>query len=279
MGLIFFYTTFFGIPLARKKRVYQLLLSALLLVLLVFFATPAMRFGFWQVMSSIVPHVIIIFLAAIFRRFSDSLRLEKERNDLLLQQAKSELAILKMKVGPHFLFNTLNNIDYLVFSDPGKASQAIVKLGEILRYQIYETESEMIPLTRELVHLEDYLELERLRIPDKGYLQYSLTGVPGHLQIAPMLFLPLVENAFKHVLSREGEDRIRIRIQVEDHRLSFSISNAFDPARKQGREHNGQGINLVKRRLELIYPDRHQLNIRRNNERFEVDLTIELDEY
>jgi len=137
MGLLFFYTTFFGIPWALKRTKNRIALVVILLFLLLLFAYPATRFGIWQVMSSLIPHVIVIFLAIVFRKFSDSIRLEREKQELMLHQTKSELALLKMQVSPHFLFNTLNNIDYLVTHDPAKASGSIAKLGDILRYLIY----------------------------------------------------------------------------------------------------------------------------------------------
>ena len=123
----------------------------------------------------------------VFRRFSDSIRLEREKQELLLQNTQSELALLKMQVSPHFLFNTLNNIDYLITSDVKKASDSIAKLGDMLRYMIYDAKAEKIPLSRELRNIEDYIELIRLRTSGAKYLKYNLVGHTGHLQIAPML--------------------------------------------------------------------------------------------
>lgn len=198
MGLILFYTTFLGIPLARKNKRNLLILTAFLLFLLTFFAYPASHHGKWEVLSSVIPHIIVIFIAIVFRRFSDSMRLEKEKQELMLQNTQSELALLKMQVSPHFLFNTLNNIDYLVSHDVEKASDCIARLGDILRYMIYDAKAEKIPLSKEIHHIEDYIELIRLRTSGPDYLNYKLTGRTGYLQIAPMLFIPLIENAYKH---------------------------------------------------------------------------------
>lgn len=278
MGLIFFYTTFFGIPWARKRISHYLILAAGLLFLLLFFAYPAMSFGMWEVLSSIIPHVIVIFLAVIFRRFSDSIRLEQEKQALQLQNTQSELALLKMQVSPHFLFNTLNNIDYLVTFDTEKASGSIAKLGAILRYMIYDAEVEKIALERELKHIEDYIDLLRLRTSGDNYLQYHLDGQPGQLRIAPMLFLPLIENAYKHSSVKEGENIINIDISIENRSLQFVISNEYDTYRKPTNMAGGLGLNIVKRRLDLIYPDRHALTITKDNKRFKVELNLELDE-
>lgn len=278
MGLIFFYTTFFGIPWARKSISRYLILASGLLFLLLFFAYPAMSFGIWEVLSSIIPHVIVIFLAIIFRRFSDSIRLEQEKQALLLQNTQSELALLKMQLSPHFLFNTLNNIDYLVTFDTEKASGSIAKLGAILRYMIYEAEVEKIALEKELKHIEDYIDLLRLRTSGDNYLQYHLEGQSGQIQIAPMLFLPLIENAYKHSSVKEGENIIRIDLSIEKRILRFVISNQYDTYRKVRSKEGGLGLNIVKRRLDLIYPGKHTFIITKDNKWFKVELTLELDE-
>jgi hypothetical protein len=279
MGLLFFYTTFFGLPWSKMRPGRLAALSAILLFLLLFFAYPATRFGIWQVMSSLIPHVIVIFLAVIFRRFSDSIRLEREKQELVIHQTKSELALLKMQVSPHFLFNTLNNIDYLVTHDPAKASASIAKLGDILRYLIYESATDKIALAKELSHLEEYIELVRLRTKGANYLNYKVSGLPGHLQIAPMLFLPLVENAYKHSAVKEGENIVQIEIVISSSKLQFSIGNEYDSSQKSEERDGGLGLNLVKRRLELIYPGRHKCTVNKGNKRFNVELILELDEY
>jgi Putative regulator of cell autolysis len=278
MGLIFFYTTFFGIRWARQKIFRYLILSSILIFLLLFFAYPAMSFGIWEVLSSVIPHVIVIFLAIIFRRFSDSIRLEQEKQALLLQNTQSELALLKMQLSPHFLFNTLNNIDYLVTFDNEKASGSIAKLGAILRYMIYDAEVEKIALEKELKHIEDYIDLLRLRTSGDNYLQYRLNGRPEQLRIAPMLFLPLIENAYKHSSVKEGENIISIDIRIEKPNLQFVISNEYDTYRKPTSKAGGLGLNIVKRRLELIYPGKHTFIITKDNKWFKVELTLELDE-
>jgi len=280
MGLIFFYTTFFGIPWAQKKKTNLLILSVTLIALLLFFAYPATHVGRWEVLSSILPHTIVIFLAGIFRKFSDSIRLEQEKQNLLLQNTKSELALLKMQVSPHFLFNTLNNIDYLVMHDTVKASASISKLADILRYMIYDAEVEKIPLAKEISLIEEYIELIRLRTSGDNYLNYMLNGTPSHLQIAPMLFLPLIENAYKHSATKDGENIIQIEINIDDNSIMFVANNEYDSFRKTSATGSGGlGLNIVKRRLELIYPSKHSLKVTQDANRYNVELKIQLDEY
>jgi len=231
-------------------------------------------------LSSLIPHIIVIFLAVVFRRFSDSITLEKEKQELLLQNTQSELALLKMQVSPHFLFNTLNNIDYLITNDVVKASDCISRLGEILRYMIYDAKAEKIPLSKEIRHIVDYIELIRLRTSGQRYLNFNLTGEAGYLQIAPMLFIPLIENAYKHASKKEGENVILVELEIKGENIIFHVNNEYDnsPNRKSP-VNEGIGLNLVRRRLELIYPDKNNFYISSGNNRYNVELTIELDEY
>jgi two-component system, LytTR family, sensor kinase len=280
MALILFYTTFIGIPLARKNRKSMIILVVILLFILSFFAYPASRHGILEVLSSLIPHIIVIFLGAVFRRFSDSIRLEKEKQDLLLQNTQSELALLKMQVSPHFLFNTLNNIDYLITSDVKKASDSIAKLGDMLRYMIYDAKAEKIPLSRELRNIEDYIELIRLRTSGTNYLSYNLEGHTGNLQVAPMLFVPLIENAYKHSSKKEGENIINIRIKLEDNIVTFLVTNEYDNyLNRDEKSGKGIGLNLVSRRLALIYPGRNSFKLSHDSNLFNVELKIKLDEY
>jgi sensor histidine kinase YesM len=279
MGMLFFYITFFGYPWAKRKKKNGVILFLILFFLLVFFALPATRFGFWEWMSSVVPHLFVILIAFVFRKFSDSIKLEQEKQTLQLQNTQSELALLKMQISPHFLFNTLNNIDYLASTNSEKASGAIAKLGSILRYMIYESSTEKIALSKELKQIEDYIELLRLRIADPEYLTYHLTGSHGYLQIAPMIIQPLVENAYKHASTRDGQGVINIVVKIEGNIINFNIDNDFDRLTRYDRDEGGLGLSIVRRRLELIYPDKHQLIISKDHGKYKVELTIELDEY
>lgn len=280
MGMLFFYISFFGIGWAKKRMRNKLILSVVLIILLLFFAYPAMQIGKWEVLSSILPHGIVIFLAFIFRRFSDSIKLEKEKQELMLQTTKSELAMLKMQMSPHFLFNTLNNIDYLVDADPLKASACIAKLGDLLRYSLYGAEAVKIPLVEEISHIEDYIELIRIRIPGDEYLSFENTSACNQLQIAPMLLIPLVENAFKHSPKGEKGNVISVFLKTTDSKFTFEATNVKKNGSKSTTtEESGIGLKSVKRRLQLLYAEKHRIIISETENRFKVTLTIELDEF
>ncbi|MCU0362839.1 MAG: histidine kinase [Bacteroidales bacterium] len=279
MGLIFFYITFFGYRPALKSSRNMLILVTVLVLLLIFFALPAFSHGMLQVLSSLIPHLIVIFLAIVFRKLSDSIKLEKEKQELLLENTRSELALLKMQISPHFLFNTLNNIDYLISRDPSRASICISRLGSMLRYMIYDARDEKIPLSSELSHIEDYIELIRLRAVSGDYLEFNLRGDPGNLTIAPMLFIPLIENASKHAARAEGSHIIGVTIEIENKRISFAVRNEFDAgARKPEGKGSGIGLNLVGRRLELLYPGKYDMKVDTSGGKYYVELTIALND-
>ena len=280
MGMIFFYLTFFGLVWTKNKPFKLLVLLMGLVALLLLFAYPATRVGRWEVVSSILPHTIVIFLAGIFRKFSDSIKLEQEKQSLQLQNTKNELALLKMQISPHFLFNTLNNIDYLILHDTEKASNSISKLADILRYMVYDVEKEKIPLWKELKYIEDYIGLIRLRTSGPDYLKYALSGNPAHLQIAPMLFFPLIENAYKHASSKEGSEVIQINISIKESRICFVAENEYDKSVSNNHPGSpGLGMNIVRRRLALLYPKMHSLKVTEGNSRYMLELTLQLDEF
>jgi two-component system, LytTR family, sensor kinase len=278
MGLLFFYITFFGIRWAGKRKGRFAILAITLICLLVFFAYPALSHGIIPVVSSLIPHIVLVFLALIFRKYSDAQRMENDKKELLFRNVQSELALLKMQLSPHFLFNTLNNIDFLIHQNARKASDSISKLGTILRYMIYEADAEKINLSEEIKHTEDYIELLRLRVLNPDYLTYKPSVINGSFLIAPMLFLPLIENAFKHASTREGENIIRISISVKEGILDFTVSNVFTDSLQPDETGSGLGLKNVKRRLELIYPDTHSLLILKKEDRFIVELKLQLDE-
>lgn len=279
MGLLFFYLTFFGITWAGKKKTRLIFLALTLLILLTFFAYPSIRFGVISLLSSLIPHILLIFLALIFRKYGDVQRIEQEKEELKVLHMQTELSFLKMQLSPHFLLNTLNNIDYLVHQDTRKASESLSKLGNILRYMIYDTQTGKISLAEELKQTEDYIELLRLRVLNPEYLSFNPPLLNKDFLIAPMLFLPLIENAFKHASTREGKDIVHTEISLEGNLLTFRISNpCVEDDLVKSSTGGGLGLQNVKRRLDLIYPGKYSLEADNTGQIFMVELKLELDE-
>ncbi|MEM1219509.1 MAG: histidine kinase [Bacteroidota bacterium] len=223
--------------------------------------------------------LIYITAMVICIKFFQNYLHEQERNQSLVQQkVEAELKYLRNQVQPHFLFNTLNNIYGLVLSKDQRAGEAIVTLSNLLSFMLYEGDTKRIPLAKELEMLDHYVELELLRYQRRLQFQFDKGTMPVHYSIAPLLLLPFVENAFKHGPAKEeGMSFITIKMDVQEQVLSFFIENSYSSV-DQENEHIQSGIGLgnIKKRLELIYPDRHSLQITKG-ETFRVYLSIELE--
>ena len=222
--------------------------------------------------------VNLIFYCLIgfgFRSFQHSLEQRKRVEQLEKERLHSELALLRTQLNPHFLFNTLHNIDTLIETAPEQASGELLKLSDLMRYMLYDSDVEQISLQKEVEHLENYLALQRLRLPGPASIVYTKKGDFSKEQIAPMLLIPFVENCFKHFKPAEGT-AIRIDISLSGRKLHFSSSNPYDPADSNKDSSSGIGLETVKQRLELIYSNKYTLEIDNKNRIFDVRLSIDL---
>lgn len=187
-------------------------------------------------------------------------------------EIKSEL--IKSQINPHFLFNTINNIDVLIAKNAVLASEYLNKFSDILRYAVYETQSEKIPLTRELEYLEKYLDLQKIRTTNPDYINLEIAGNTNDSTVAPMIFFPFVENAFKHTENRKNSNRIRIKITSEKDTIVFECENSYQKTFGKKQDFGGAGNDLIKKRLMLIYPEKHRLEIEDRDEIYRVKLTL-----
>lgn len=271
---VFFYSTFFIIPWARKnKRNLFISISALLLLILSY-SYKEYQWGFLAVARSTFPALTVVFFAYIFRKYSDSVQLEKEKQDLMLKNTQSELLLLKHQINPHFFFNTLNNVDALINEDSQKASLALNKLSEMMRYMIYDSEKDKVPLKEEVAYIESYISLQKLRIINDNNISFKTTGDLNNVQIAPMLFITFVENAFKHSSLKKSGNSIIIKLDVWENQVNFSCTNSLSSSPLEKDKSTGIGLDLIKKRLELIYPNAYELKIDKTEQRFTVNLNI-----
>ena len=187
-------------------------------------------------------------------------------------QAETELANLKNQINPHFLFNTLNNIYALSSVNIEKTKETIHDLSHLLRYVIYDTSPVLVPLKGEIAFLKKYIQIERLRLQEKFDIQVTLPENCGNLEIAPLLFLPLIENAFKHGISYSQKSFIHINISLNDDTIICLIINS-DHAKKNGI---GVGIENTTKRLNLLYSDQYTLQYGTKNNVYETILSIKL---
>lgn len=197
---------------------------------------------------------------------AERLQLEKIRND----QLSTELKFLKAQYHPHFLFNALNTIYFQMDEDVAGAKHSIEKFSELLRYQLYD-QGQMVPVARELEYLHAFVELQKMRSSDRLELRIDIDERLGQQQVYPLLFLPLVENAFKYV---GGDYGIFIRASAEGPRIRFSVTNSI-PGNQFPVKPGGIGLENLRRRLELLYPEKHRLDIVKTSDSFKATIEIE----
>lgn len=206
------------------------------------------------------------------------LNAERKRLTLEKENLETELKYLKSQINPHFLFNTINSIFVLIHKNPDLASESLASFSEMLRYQLYECNDQEILLSKDLQFLENFIELETLRLNEnQTELAFEINHeLAGGYQIAPFILLPFVENAFKHVSKGKTQQNfIKLELKVDsEKRLQLHLQNSYNEEKTKGN--SGIGLKNVERRLNLIYPNRHTLDIERGVKLFKVKLTIQL---
>lgn len=194
--------------------------------------------------------------------------------DLSKKNQEIELELIKAQINPHFLFNTINNIDVLITKDATKASEYLNKLSDIMRFMLYETKSQKISLATELSYIEKYIDLQKIRTSNASYVKYEVVGDPQNVMIAPMLFIPFIENAFKYTENKKLENAIFIRVTIEQKQLVFECENKYGSTMQTQPELGGLGNELIKKRLTLLYPGKHQLLVTNENNVYKVKLLL-----
>lgn len=236
-----------------------------------------------SLLSNLNLYFVVTFLIAgsssIFQIITDWFRQLTERQELQTRTMQSELRFLKSQINPHFLFNTLNNLYALTLKKSDKAPDIVIKLSEMMRYMLYECNEKQVPLYKEVNYLRNYLDLEALRQHENIRIAFNVEGSIGDQQIAPLLFIPFLENSFKHGLNTQlAAGFVDIHLSVADNAVDFRIENSKGQtiARHDNRPSGGIGLENVRRRLNLLYPDRYKLVVSNNPNTFEVRLHIEL---
>jgi LytS/YehU family sensor histidine kinase len=207
------------------------------------------------------------------------IRVRKIKQQLQEERAKNteaELAWLKNQINPHFLFNTLNNISSLTQIDSDAAQNAIAQLSDLLRYAMYETNKPKVRLDGEIEFMRNYVDLMKLRCNDMTTVNCQLSVVNDQLEVAPLLFISLIENAFKHGVSSSRPSRIDIRLEQIDNQIIFTCDNTNYPKDDADRSGSGIGLENTRRRLELMYPDSYSWEQTLQNESYHIRITLHL---
>ena len=214
-----------------------------------------------------------------------SIILREDLHEIKLQNAENENQLLKAQLNPHFLYNTLNNIDALVWLDQERASKAVTTLSDLMRYLTYSSKQDKIAIKEDVAHLQQLIALERLRTSNDAALSFEMNIDDEDEKIAPLMMIPLVENCFKHCGNINETDAVKISVTLKDKQLIFITDNNIsqdnpteDIVLTQSKTKNKGGIGLVvlRRRLSLLYPKRYTLLTERKENRYNTTLRIQL---
>ena len=284
-ALYVFYSHFFLLTRfsgKRKRGAYFLRLAGIMLTgPLPYLFFHYRKLDTWQLfftsyMVTLISMVTIFIFLSWLARVTENLVVNTIKKEQLEKQAvQAELYYLKSQINPHFLFNTLNNIHTLVYKQAATAPDAVMQLASLMRYMIYESNAPTVPLTREMEYLQDYMNLQQLRYKQNPVVDLKIEGEIETCQVAPLLFIHLLENAYKHSPARLNPGDLQVRVNVKEDTLTFSVQNPIGRNSAHTLDTaGGIGLQNIRKRLALLYPDQHTLDIHSTDETFAVVLKI-----
>ena len=215
----------------------------------------------------------------IYQVMNDWLVQQRDKKELESQTLQSELKFLKSQINPHFLFNTLNSLYALTLKKSDLAPEIVLKLSEMMRYMLYECNEKVVTLSKEINYMQNYLELEKLRHGSKMDINFNVTGTINEQQIAPLILIPFIENAFKHGINNQvSKGFVNLSLHIEQHDLVMMVENSKSPSIPKIAEKRSGGIGLinVKRRMNILYPEKHHLEIKESPNTYLIELNLNL---
>ena len=217
--------------------------------------------------------IIIGTVVKVYEEWNRSLVEEKEIEAF---KTRTELHYLKNQLSPHFLFNTLNSIYSLINNKSEEASEAVIMLSELMRYMLYQADNEFVALSDELVYIQNYVRLQRLRIANNENITLNINGAVTHQKIRPLLLISFIENSFKYGTDYKGNTEVRIVINVKENELEFICGNLIG-TRKRDQHNSGIGLKNSRDRIKLLYADKHNLEVYEEDSKFMVHLKLNLN--
>ena len=288
VGFYIFYAVLFPKYLSKKK-IFGLILSGILASVIGAFVGVVVLCLVWQrkimfidswasAIAETIGMTIVAFvhgvIGLVVKGFITSYNDISLKEELNKKNYEMELALVKNQINPHFLFNTINNIDVLITKDAAQASAYLNKLSDIMRFMLYETKTEKIPLSKELTYIEKYIDLQKIRTSNINYVNYHVEGDGSNLVIAPMLFIPFIENAFKHAENKKLGNAVNIKLTLSKEMIIFECENKFSEGTTNNDEQSGLGNELIAKRLQLLYPNKHTLEVNKKNNTYSVKLVV-----
>ncbi|MBO6531643.1 MAG: sensor histidine kinase [Allomuricauda sp.] len=208
----------------------------------------------------------------------DALKKQAQIDELESTIQESELQFLRSQINPHFLFNNLNNLYSYALQESPKTPEIILEMSGVLRYMLYESKEKLVPLKKELEQLGNFIRLYKLQIEDRGEVHFDVDDIKGDYRIAPLILIVFIENAFKHSQSGQSSDiKIDISVKLKNSYLEFHCRNNYEPGFSLDSVAKGIGLKNVKKRLELLYPKKHILQIEEADNSYHVYLKLELE--
>lgn len=284
--LLFYLNAFLLIPRFLNRRKYILYFS---LVVLAFLGTNMLiQAAMWaetgapfpfrgHFLFNYLPFLLIITASLLYFYIREKMVNDRVQEAKEKEQLKTELVFLRSQISPHFLFNVMNSAVSQARAKSGDLEDTLIRISQLLRYMIYETGVEKVSLEKEAEYLNNYIELQLLRFGDQVSLEFNKHIEESRIEIEPMLLIPFVENAFKHGIGNVKDPKIIIHLNADNRELHFEVRNRFNPQQlTQHDQNSGIGLPNIQRRLELLYPNKHKLNLQREDNWFIAKLSLYL---
>jgi sensor histidine kinase YesM len=228
--------------------------------------------------DNVIPHFLLVITGASFKLLIDFARSQRKLGEMAKEKAEAELNFLKSQINPHFLFNSLNSVYFLIDKENPHAREALHKFSDMLRYQLYECNGDKIPIEKEISYLQDYVDLQKLRRGSDDEVVFDLSDDVRGFSIEPLLLMPFVENSFKHLshFNNGKKNLVKINAAKANGEFHFSVTNTIEHTNTK-EPVGGIGLKNVKRRLELLYPGTHFLEINEQGISFNVKLKLKIE--
>lgn len=236
-----------------------------------------------RIYDNVIPHFFLVLAGAAIQLMVDYIKMQQRMVEMAKEKAEAELNFLKSQINPHFLFNSINSVYFLIDKSNVDARGALHKFSDMLRYQLYEMNGNRVIIEKEIQYLQDYIGLQKLRKDDQYHIEFLCQPEVKDFSIEPLLLIPFVENAFKHISHNKNQPNfIKLQLSMNKGEFNFSIQNSKEPGHeplqveKVMEQHSGIGLANVKRRLALLYPQKHNLTINDGEDIFQVVLRIKI---
>ena len=230
------------------------------------------------IVQAVATSIFIVIFVAMLRFAKDWFELEAKKKEVENEKLTAELNFLKAQINPHFLFNTLNNLYYLAYSQSPNTAEVVAKLSHMMRYMIYDTNHAHVLLSKEIEYMENYISLEQLRLNNQIPIDFTVQGSTADVMITPLIFITFLENAFKHGVSNNNPNAwLKVSLQLKGNECIYTVENSKGPASNLKKDSkSGIGLLNVQRRLELSYPGRYSLEMKDETDRYLIQLKLHL---